>query len=492
MDSRKIIKDTEAIAVGSWISYLNSVRIEKAISEMNEKISNQNFNFYNAIKEINKTIIDIDKKIIEKNRGGTKGMHGFIAEAAQVGVGNAYSLLKGEKRIYKWVNDNGPSDLFRNGVHIQQKFVNSGGKMSLDATKEHLEKYLDFLNKGGKYQIPKDHYDRIIYYLNIPENVANKMPTSNGDFSLKEWKYVHDFFKDEKINLKDLESSRFTYSSVQKNKIHNTLNEEKDKIEDINENIKEEIKINSKLKQKPTFKEGMKATFISAGIEGSTTFVLLLINKIKKRKNISNFTEEDWKEILKESGKDTVKGGVRGASIYALTNFTSITGEFASSMVTAGFGLAEQVNKYKKGEIDEIELIQNSELVCLEASISGLSSFIGQTLIPIPVLGAVIGNTVGTMIYGLSQKYFNEKEQKIYQNYYKRIISSNIKFGKEYNELIDLLNDSLKIYFELVEDAFSVNIYKALKGSIALAKEIGVNEENILDSEQKILEYFMI
>ena len=337
MDSRKIIKDTEAIAVGSWISYLNSVRIEKAISEMNEKISNQNFNFYNAIKEINKTIIDIDKKIIEKNRGGTKGMHGFIAEAAEVGVGNAYSLLKGEKRIYKWVNDNGPSDLFRNGVHIQQKFVNSGGKMSLDATKEHLEKYLDFLNKGGKYQIPKDHYDSIIYYLNIPENVANKMPTSNGDFSLKEWKYVHDFFKDEKINLKDLESSRFTYSSVQKNKIHNTLNEEKDKIEDINENIKEEIKINSKLKQKPTFKEGMKATFISAGIEGSTTFVLLLINKIKKRKNISNFTEEDWKEILKESGKDTVKGGVRGASIYALTNFTSITGGCSTTSFTRFF-----------------------------------------------------------------------------------------------------------------------------------------------------------
>ena len=65
----------------------------------------------------------------------------------------------------------------------------------------HMGKYPDFLKNGGKYQIPADHYEKIKWLLSIPEDQANKMPTSTGEFSLKQWREVHDIFDNNKIHI---------------------------------------------------------------------------------------------------------------------------------------------------------------------------------------------------------------------------------------------------------------------------------------------------
>lgn len=49
--------------------------------------------------------------------------------------------------------------------------------------------------------------------------------------------------------------------------------------------------------------------------------------------------------------------------------------------------------------------------------VSTLSSFAGQVLIPVPVLGAVVGNTVGTMMYQIAKNNLSSREQKIFEEY---------------------------------------------------------------------------
>ena len=203
MSFLKVAKSDQEQAVASWINYLNQVRLDKLMNA----IDTQNINFEKAMHTLKDTVETINKNIIERNRGGLKGMHGFIAEAAQVGVGNAREEIKGKAPIYEWVNDNGPVDLIKNGVDIQQKFVNSGNHLSLNAIKQHLEKYPDYIANGGKYQIPRDHYEKIKDLLSIPKDKANKMPTSTGEFSLKQWQEVHDFFKVGKVDFDDIEPS---------------------------------------------------------------------------------------------------------------------------------------------------------------------------------------------------------------------------------------------------------------------------------------------
>ena len=83
----------------------------------------QNINFADAMETIETAFVTIKEDIIIRNRGGDKGMHGFIAEIAECGIGNARQQILGKSAGYIWINDNGPNDLTRGAEAIQQKFV---------------------------------------------------------------------------------------------------------------------------------------------------------------------------------------------------------------------------------------------------------------------------------------------------------------------------------------------------------------------------------
>ena len=157
------MKSTQEQAVASWVQYLNTLRLENLIKNINS----QDINLDNALKNLDNTLSEINK-LISSNRGGESGIHGFIAEISEVGIGNAKANIIGNEDVYKWVNNNGMVDLVRNGTDIQQKFYNRD--LSLSAIAEHLKKYPNFLKQGGKYQIPKDQYDKIKYLLSRCEN----------------------------------------------------------------------------------------------------------------------------------------------------------------------------------------------------------------------------------------------------------------------------------------------------------------------------------
>lgn len=483
MDSEKIIKSNQEQAVGSWINYLNQERLNKLV----DTLSQQTENFKEAIKSIDIAFESIKDSIIDRNRGGAKGMHGFIAEIAECGIGNARQQINGDLPSYSWINDNGPVDFTRAGIDIQQKFVNSGGHLSLQAIREHLSKYPDYISNGGIYQIPEDHYEKIKYLLEMPKEVAYKMQTSDGEFSLNQWREVHQFFESGVFSVNTVEPSLLAYDSVQANRIESTLDLEKRDLENKNEQNRAEAHNESM----PNLKEGVQATLISAAIEGGTAFYMSVAKKRKSGKKIKDFDSNDWKDIIGESGEKFIRGGVRGASIYTLTNFTATPAAVASAIVTASYGVADQVHLYRIGKISETEFLENSELLCLDASVSALSSFIGQAIIPIPVLGAVIGNTVGTVMYQIGKDKFSDNEQRILRLYAESMQKLDASLEEEYQELIMLLNKEVEMYMSFMEDSFSANVGVAFEGSINLALSLGIPKDEILDSHDKIKAFFL-
>ena len=157
----KIFKSSEDQAVAAWINYLNQMRLDRLFQGLQE----QDLNLGEALNALNSTLKQVNDVIIERNRGGINGMHGFIAEVAECGIENARNLVQGKEGTCFWINDNGPTDLVRNGIEIQQKFYNDGRNLSLQAIKRHLEKYPDYLKGNRKYQIPSDQYEKIKYLL---------------------------------------------------------------------------------------------------------------------------------------------------------------------------------------------------------------------------------------------------------------------------------------------------------------------------------------
>ena len=485
IEAKKMIKNGQEQAVASWINYLNQVRLDRLM----EALQKEELNLNEAMSTIGETLKTISRDIVNngKGRGGQYGMHGFIAEVAECGIGNAREQIEGKAPIYEWINDNGPEDLRRGATLIQQKFVNGGGHLSLQAIRMHLNAYPDFLDNGGVYQIPEDHYEKIKWLLSISEKEANKMPTSTGDFSLKQWREVHEFFKNGDIPLDKVEPSKLKYSEVQKGTYEQTFSKEKDSLRKRNQERKEQ----AYNKSKPTLSEGAKATAAVAAIEGAMALCLGIAEKRKSGKKFNAFDEEDWKEIAATTGKGTLKGSIRGASIYTLTNYTATPAAVASAMVTATFGIAEQAYQLKQGNVNEQRFIENTEMLCLDASVSALSSFAGQILIPVPVLGAVIGNTVGTMMYQIAKDNLSAREQKIFEEYAEAVRQLDVSLQDQYQEFVDEIGKDTKLFMELLNRAFAPDIRVAFEGSIDLAKSCGVPVDEILDSKEKIASYFM-
>lgn len=505
MDINKIIKSTQEQAVASWVEYLNEMRIEKLFSALQQ----QDINLQNAMKKINGTINTVHQ-LIQTNRGGDKGIHGFIAEISEVGIGNARENIKGNPDIYKWINDNKASDLLRGSTEIQQKFYISGGDFSLTAVAKHLQKYPDYLLNGAKYQIPKDQYDSIKQLYNLSEKEAYKTLSNSGDgLTINQWKKVHNFFENNKdITFDDLEPSLLDYDEVQKGTIDKTLTLEKENIKNTDKQRRDSAFNNNR----SNLQEGVKATAVSAVVEGTSIFLTCIIQKVRAGKHIKDFTNEDWNEIIKDTGISSAKGGIRGASIYAVTSsimsnspkfynagisskayvsYNKTAATTANAVVTASFGFAEQIYKFRKNEISECEMLENAQIICLDASISALSSLIGQLVIPVPVLGAIIGNAVGTMMYKIAKDNFNNKEQAIMKKYYDDLFEFNKKLDKQYEQFIAELSKAYEEFISILDVAFSPNVEDALNGSIQLAKACGVDESEILDTKEKAMDYFL-
>ncbi|MFJ5695952.1 hypothetical protein ACIP9X_19145 [Arthrobacter sp. NPDC093125] len=481
-DIPKLVKSNQEQAIASWVNYLNQLRIDDLLSSF----SQQDENLLNAFTSIDEAIRKIDLEVVTANRGGQHGMHGFIAEIAEVGISNARQQILGQESDYQWVNNNGPVDLLRSGVEIQQKFVAAG--FSLGALTEHLKKYPDFVQNGGKYQIPADHFEVIKKLYSMPPEEAGKLLSRSSDGpSFKDWQRIEAFFQEGSIAIEALEPSTLNYHEVQRGVYESTMAAEETSLLSTDQSLRD----NAFQESLPNLKEGATVTLAAAVIEGGTAFVLAVVAKRREGKLFREFSEQDWLDIAGETGFSFVKGGVRGLSIYALTNFTATSAAAASSIVTAAFGIAEQANKLRHGEIDELEFIENSELVALEAAVSALSSFAGQALIPVPVLGAVIGNTVGTIMYRAVASALSKREADLIERYFGEQRLLDEQLTAEYQELIEKLDQGMSDYLGLLERAFSPDVQVALIGSVELARALDVPVDEILDSDEKVHAYFL-
>jgi len=482
-DIPRISKSGQEQAVASWINYLNQVRLNQLVDNFQQ----QDMNLRDAMLSVDEALAGI-RKVVTSNRGGLKGMHGFIAEVAETGIGNARSQVLGGSKVYQWVDDNGPFDLIRDGIAIQQKFYAAGGSFGLGAIAEHLKRYPDFVTSGHKYQIPNDHYEVVKKLYFMPSEEAGKsLSRSNGGPTFKDWQRVQDFFKVSSVPFESLEPSHLDYRDVQQGTFAATLSAEKESISAIDRAQREAAYLDSK----PSIKQGTQAAMAASFIEGSTSFVHAIIEKRREGRKLNEFTQEDWGDVAESTSFGVLKGGLRGASIYALTNFTATPAAVASSIVTAGLGIADQAFRLRSGEITELEFIENSELLSLDAAVGALSSFVGQTIIPVPVLGAVIGNTVGLVMYKSTSSALSAHEARLIEEFREERWALDARLAAEQKILIEQFEVAMDEYVEVLNNAFSPDLEVAFAGSINLAVQLGVAAEDILDSDEKVAAYFL-
>lgn len=362
----------EQQGVAGFVSWLKTIRLEKLLHEM-EQIDFRRSNALNELKALVKSV----EELIASNRGGEKGIHGFIGERAQVYIKNAKALLNGSDRISKLIDDNGMIDYWENGIAVQQKACRD--KLGLPHLLDHKAKYPEYSGIG---QIPKDFYETYKRLEKLTEAEAGRLTKPDRKIWLEIQK-----IKKAGIIVKPMEC---TYDEIQKNTIYDTIDKQEREIKA--EATRQEAQAIAR--HRPTLREGVMVTATSAAVEGVMSGAEEILNKRHEGKRIRDFDLDDAKDIGKAALKGSGKGAVRGAVVYTATNFTQIPAPVAGAAVTVAFDSVSAVKKYTDGKITGAECAEEIGKSALIASAGALGAKIGGKLCPVPVVGEVVGGFI--------------------------------------------------------------------------------------------------
>lgn len=426
--------------------------------------------------------------------GNISTKHGEMAEHIEVEIRNGRDILNHVEpsATFDGVGRTAPDDYMIGGYHVQSKYVNGMGK-SLDHVIDHLNKYPGF-TENGYYHIPKDKFE-ILERINNSENISG--------LSEKTIRACQEKIRE----IEELTGKPFsevvkpgisTYNEVQLGKVDETIDGYEQEFRATNEKEIKDIRQqrdedNAQAQHitDPSWGEALKYSAIAAVISGTTSAGIKIYAKIKAGKKIQDFTVEDWKEVGYDFGKGGLKGGVSGLGIYGLTKIGGMSAPFAGAMVSTAMGLTSLYADYRKGKISKADYADASCALSVEAGLAAVGAAIGQAVIPIPVLGAIIGSVISKSALEITKFVMGNREKELIQ-----------KMEKEYNELVSKLDkqckeiiDKIDAYFSrlggLIEAALDPNTNKAFVSSIELCRFVGVKESEIIHSNDE-LDAFML
>lgn len=484
--------------IAYYIDFLNHLRLEELSTSL-EKIIQANKDELIKLAKYNlKAKISLDKaeneinNLILNNRGGSRGLHGFIAEFAEEGVTNAYRAFEGMRKLAKVLNDNGPADLNFGKNQVQMKFY--------DNVCKELKQAANYRNM--KMMIPKDHVELINKIMNGDEYITfngNRL-TNNTINRIKLLISEENKARNVTSHTKWLNASKLNYKDVQTKSIRKTLsgirkdisNKSAERRELINNNTKLEKKT-AYLKSLPSLKEANRVATISSIVQGGISLSSKLIQKYQEGKDILTFTDKDWVDCGMSAGDGIMKGGISAYSIYGLTNVCGMSASSAGAISAGTFGIIRLILDYRIGKIDDDDFINLALFNTIDATGAALGACLGQAIIPIPVVGPVIGSIATSILLDIGKKFLSNRERKMIEEYNSKMQHYLNQLDLKYQEIFNEIVEKYKKLGELQNFAFDVQINTSLRleYSVQLAKELDVDDSNLLHNISEIDDYFL-
>lgn len=476
----------------NWKSTSLAKQVETIIHDKLQQQSNQNDNFEAALSQVMRMrqFLSSPNNIL----GSERTKHGEVAEHLEVNIRNAWAVLRGQAEVatFEGVGRTAPEDFILNGIKYQSKFIN-GTNNTLSHVLEHFDKYQD---NSMNYSIPKDQFQVIEAIRNgqIPEGLSEKTARAIQN-------------KIEKIEqlsgrpfTEMVEPSIANYDEVQLGKISETVSKSQDELIIENQRIQDTIENESDKKIKtvetksgPSLSEGAKVAGTAATIGVTVKAVTSIYAKVKSGKPLENFDADDWKEVGLDSAVAGGKAGLAAASIYTLTNLTTLSAPFAGAVTSAAMGITSLIMDQQRGRIDMDEFVTQGQILCLEAGIAAIGGALGQTLIPVPIIGSIIGTVTANLVWGLAKGKLgsNEEELKAKLNTYTD--SLLVKIDQAYQDIIEKIEKQYIRFDSLIEAAFDLHANAATlaAASVLLAREVGVDEKKILKNDADLDAYFL-
>lgn len=496
MNNRRNVDIVANQGIAYYAKYLQNLRMEELAANLEAILKESAGNIDELIRIQHKALSNLKvaeaeiNKVIDTNRGGEYGGHGFIAEFAEAGVENAKRSLDGLRNIAKVLNDNGKADLHIGKQDVQVKFYNN-----LSNELKQSEHYRDM-----KMMFPKDHFEIFEKIANGETDITyrgNKLKLSTVEH-IKKLLDEESEIRGEPVS-KWMKSANLRYDEVQKESIHETLKRERNTIKENISKSEKEIKDRTEQeknlaydKAKPTLGEATKVAAGAAAVQGGIKLSMYVYNQHKNGKELWEFGLEDWKEAGLETGKGVLKGGISGYAMYGMTNVCNMSAPSASAMVLGMFGLTNAVLQYRDNTLDDDEFLDTVLATSMDMTGAAVGAIIGQAIIPIPLLGSVVGSIAATELLSMGRGILDEKERQLIISYQRDMKQYISELDSEYKVKYDDLMMQYEKAGSLQNYAFSLetNIQLKFSTSIELGQELGVDDNQLLHNIDEIDAFF--
>ena len=357
-------------------------------------------------KILTRSLKDIAKSKVNPNfkDQNIKQQAGFSAENKYTARQNAENIINGKTNRTIRTDDLGRvNDPLFDHVEIdskgniiadsglQMKFVGSDAKSAL--SKLESKEYQKYIDANAKLSVPSD------FYNGIKEEAQKKIQNLTEQLKRAQ--------KDGNSQLAKTLKSRIT------------------KLEKINKNLKDsgitnkeaiEARLNPELSVAKdvlglAHKAGLQGAKFGAGIGGSVSLIKNVVALVRGEKTATDAATSLVKDTTISAGIGYGTAAIGTALKGAMQNSTSQTmrslskTNVAAGIVTGVFEVSKTMTSFVRGDIDGVQCLEQLGEKGTAQIASIMFATAGQIAIPIPVVGAAIGSTIG---YALSSACYAE------------------------------------------------------------------------------------
>ena len=231
-----------------------------------------------------------------------------------------------------------------------------------------------------------------------------------------------------------------------------------------------------------------------------TIATLAILGKVSSGKSIQNFDKQDWIDIANKIADYAILTDARQYSVMVFEAYADYVDISAKALKKGGISkekcddicqIAKEVRILSKdannGRIAEVDYTEKCLWLLLEAMIKLITTYstilIGEDL-------SQFNQSVAMLAFEYGRYSMYKRELEILGQYidHQEVIDAELE--ERLDKFREALIEKCQIFDDLLENAFSGDISDRLKASAEMARISGVNEDEILDSVEKVDEFF--
>ncbi len=419
---------------------------------------------------------------------------GFAAEVKDVARTNAEKIINGDSSrkvrtddlgrvndpLYDTVTVDAKGNVIK-GSGTQVKFIGASendpsgaGNASRTLDKLQSQKFAKYLDADAKIEVPSDQYDKILQEADSKiADLQKQLESRKNAGDTEEVKKLQERINKLKKIKKNLRKSSVSQEEAVYAREHPELSTAKDVA-------------------KLSHRAGLETAKSAAVIGGS---VSLVKNCVALAKGDIEF-EEATLNVAKDTGTAIAVGYSTGFAGTALKGAMQNSGtdyvrtlaktNLPATVVSVSVTAAKILTKYFKGEIDGVQCLEDLGQEGAGMLSSAMFSAIGQALIPIPVIGGLVGGMVGyafsSACYGiLTDSLKNAKLAREERERVEKACNEHIAMIRQYRaEMEAIISQYLVESMDVFRESFS-----GIKNALAIG-----DVDWFVDSTNRITEQF--